>query len=96
MDNLESQVLPMWGFVDMARKATEYTVSERCGFLVFAHMHACQAAIYSNTSNAYGLGLHDYKHAIGRCIEKVMQGTALDHALKSLPEWSDKRNNDQS
>jgi hypothetical protein len=72
------------GFIVMARNPA-FVKQERYSFLVFAHMHACQAE--TGDTSPYSDAVHDYKHAIGKCIESIMNGVHIDQALGDLPDF---------
>ena len=90
MVDVHSQILGMTGSLSLARNP-KYSESERNEALVYAHMHACQAAVSVDVAgerSRYLFRLDDYKHEIKACIIQIMNGTTLDDALKQLPAWS--------
>lgn len=86
-DTIE-QLRAMIGFVGMARNADKYSSEERRGFLLFAIMHACQAAIYGDSQmQTYGMTIHDYKHMLMKAAEAVMNGAAVGDAMLSVVDY---------
>lgn len=86
LDDTIEQLRGMVGFVEMS-KNTAYTPVERHGYLMFAVMHACQAAIYGNANPLrWGFTIHDYKHELIKAAESVMNSKPIDEAMSSVQE----------
>lgn len=82
-ENLHAATL----FVQMAKDFAAYSPTERHGFLMFAVMHACQAAVLGDSEpRRYGMRVHDYKHILIKAAQKVMDGTQIDLAMNDVPD----------
>lgn len=88
MDNTIEQLRGMVSFVRSARNGESYTREERHGFLTFALMHACQAAIFGDGQpHRYGFTIHDYKHVLIKAIDRIMNGDPIDLVMTDVSEY---------
>ncbi len=83
IENLRGMV----GFVQMLNSA-EYTAEEKHGYLAYAVMHACQAAVLGDSQpRVYGMAIHDYKHVLMRAASTVMNGQPIDAVIANVQEF---------
>jgi len=87
MDNTIEQLRGMVAFVRSARN-TQTPAKERHGFLTYALMHPCQAAIFGDSQpRRYGLTIHDYKHVLIKAIDRIMNGEPIDLVMTDVGEY---------
>jgi hypothetical protein len=86
---LDDTIEQLRGTITCVRSAKDlkYTPAERHGFLMFAVMHACQAAIHGDSlPTLYGFAIHDYKHILIKAAEAVMNGKPIDEVMAGVQE----------
>lgn len=88
LDDTIEQLRAARAFASMAIDG-KYTTQEQHGFLTFAVMHACQASVLGDTQlHRYGFSIHDYKHALIKATEAVMNGTPIAEAMTKVGEYT--------